>query len=64
MSAGSPSVITSDYVLRGNYQINIAGRLFPAKPSLVSPSLPTKYQEPTQKRYQATQHTSWSQQRG
>ncbi|XP_043224841.1 pyruvate dehydrogenase phosphatase regulatory subunit, mitochondrial-like isoform X2 [Amphibalanus amphitrite] len=61
LSAGSPSVITSDYVLRGNYQINIGGRLFPAKPSLVSPSLPTKYQEPTQKRYQATQHTSWSQ---
>ncbi|XP_037089302.1 pyruvate dehydrogenase phosphatase regulatory subunit, mitochondrial-like [Pollicipes pollicipes] len=57
LSAGQAAVVNSDYVLRGHYQINIGGRLFPAKPSLVSPSLPTKYQEPTQKRYQATQHT-------
>lgn len=56
--SATANVVTNEFVLRGQYQIRIGDRLFPVKPSLVSPSLASRSHEPNQKRYQPTQHTT------
>uniref|UniRef100_A0A8D8PN36 Pyruvate dehydrogenase phosphatase regulatory subunit, mitochondrial n=1 Tax=Cacopsylla melanoneura TaxID=428564 RepID=A0A8D8PN36_9HEMI len=47
-------VVTSDYVLSGHYEVDIAGVRYPAKVNLHSPILPTKYPDRERQAYLAT----------
>ncbi|KAI5700708.1 hypothetical protein M8J75_002244 [Diaphorina citri] len=47
-------VVTSDYVLSGQYEVDIAGVRYPAKVNLHSPILPTKYPDRERQAYLAT----------
>ncbi|CAB3226428.1 unnamed protein product [Arctia plantaginis] len=60
---GVPQVINSEYVLAGQYEIDIAGIRYAAKVNLHSPNLPTKYPDKERDVYKATRkHQSESQQ--
>ncbi|KAK7070590.1 hypothetical protein SK128_018438 [Halocaridina rubra] len=52
---GNMTSVTPEYVMSGNYEVDIAGVRYSASVSLRSPSLPTKFPEPQQDRYLATQ---------
>ncbi|XP_022910768.1 pyruvate dehydrogenase phosphatase regulatory subunit, mitochondrial isoform X2 [Onthophagus taurus] len=46
--------VTNDFVLSGDYEIDIAGIRYPAKVHLHSPNLPTKFPDKEREAYQAT----------
>ncbi|XP_066969393.1 pyruvate dehydrogenase phosphatase regulatory subunit, mitochondrial [Macrobrachium rosenbergii] len=52
---GKMTYVTPDYVMSGHYEVDIAGVRYSASVSLRSPSLPTKFPEPQEDRYRATQ---------
>ncbi|XP_076045354.1 pyruvate dehydrogenase phosphatase regulatory subunit, mitochondrial [Oratosquilla oratoria] len=47
--------VTTEYVMEGSYEVNIAGVKYAASVGLHSRTLPTKYPEPQSNRYLATQ---------
>uniref|UniRef100_A0A1B0C9I4 Putative dimethylglycine dehydrogenase n=1 Tax=Lutzomyia longipalpis TaxID=7200 RepID=A0A1B0C9I4_LUTLO len=49
-----PEKVTNEYVLSGDYEIEIAGIRFGAKVNLHSPNLPTKYPDQEREAYKAT----------
>ncbi|XP_046389566.1 pyruvate dehydrogenase phosphatase regulatory subunit, mitochondrial [Ischnura elegans] len=51
---GIPQEVTNDYVMSGDYEVDIAGIRYSAKVNLHSPNLPTKYPELEKGRYMAT----------
>lgn len=51
---GELQIVTNDYVLNGDYEVEIAGIRFPAKVHLHSPNLPTKYPDQEREAYKAT----------
>ncbi|XP_046665146.1 pyruvate dehydrogenase phosphatase regulatory subunit, mitochondrial isoform X1 [Homalodisca vitripennis] len=51
---GNPQVVTNDYVMSGQYEVDIAGIRYPAKVGLHSPNLPTKYPDQEREGYFAT----------
>uniref|UniRef100_T1IHI3 Pyruvate dehydrogenase phosphatase regulatory subunit, mitochondrial n=1 Tax=Strigamia maritima TaxID=126957 RepID=T1IHI3_STRMM len=55
--AGIRQLVSNDYVIKGNYEVEIAGRKFSAKANLHSPQLPTvgMVESLSQDRYEATQ---------
>lgn len=58
---GDLQPITTDYVLGGQYEIDIAGIRYAAKLNLHSPNLPTKYPDKERDVYQATRKPHESQ---
>ncbi|XP_035788593.1 pyruvate dehydrogenase phosphatase regulatory subunit, mitochondrial-like [Anopheles albimanus] len=46
--------VTNEYVLSGDYEVEIAGIRYPAKANLHSPNLPTKYPDQEREAYRAT----------
>ncbi|GAB6031167.1 hypothetical protein CHUAL_007971 [Chamberlinius hualienensis] len=53
---GNPQVISNDFLSKGNFEIEIAGKRFPVKVNLHSPKLPNADMEsPNMDRYMATQ---------
>ncbi|CAL4065180.1 unnamed protein product, partial [Meganyctiphanes norvegica] len=54
-SAGNKDLVSPEYIMEGDYEVDIAGIRYSASISLRSPSLPTKFPEPQMGRYQATQ---------
>ena len=52
---GEMMPVTSQYVMDGIYEVDIAGVRYSANVSLRSPNLPTKFPEIKEKRYLATQ---------
>lgn len=53
--AGNMDYVTPEYVMDGLYEVDIAGVRYSAIVTLRSPSLPTKFPEPQDNRYLATQ---------
>uniref|UniRef100_A0A1B6D3W9 Pyruvate dehydrogenase phosphatase regulatory subunit, mitochondrial n=1 Tax=Clastoptera arizonana TaxID=38151 RepID=A0A1B6D3W9_9HEMI len=53
-SKGISQTVTNDYVLSGNYEVDIGGIRFPAKVNLHSPNLPTKFPDQERDSYIAT----------
>ncbi|XP_014478147.1 PREDICTED: pyruvate dehydrogenase phosphatase regulatory subunit, mitochondrial isoform X2 [Dinoponera quadriceps] len=53
-SKGHPQEVTNEYVLSGNYEVNVAGIMYPAKCHLHSPNLPTKFPDKERDAYHAT----------
>lgn len=53
-SSGQPQIVTNDYVLSGDYEVDICGTLYSAKVNLHSPNLPTKYPDVERDAYHAT----------
>ncbi|GLV45547.1 uncharacterized protein CBL_02567 [Carabus blaptoides fortunei] len=51
---GQMHKVTNDYVLSGDYEVDIAGSRYPAKVNLHSPNLPTKYPDQEREAYKAT----------
>ncbi|XP_078040959.1 pyruvate dehydrogenase phosphatase regulatory subunit, mitochondrial [Augochlora pura] len=51
---GQPQEVTNEYVLSGNYEVDVAGMKFPAKCHLHSPNLPTKFPDKERDSYHAT----------
>ncbi|CAB0020419.1 unnamed protein product [Nesidiocoris tenuis] len=51
---GEPQIVTNDYVLSGNYEVDIGGRLYTAKINLHSPNLPSKFPDKEREAYHAT----------
>lgn len=51
---GRQQVVTNDYVTSGQYEVDIAGVRYPAKVSLHSPNLPSKYPDQEREGYLAT----------
>ncbi|KAK9499297.1 hypothetical protein O3M35_002353 [Rhynocoris fuscipes] len=51
---GRPQRVTNDYVLSGNYEVDIGGILYPAKVHLHSPNLPSKFPDKEREAYHAT----------
>lgn len=51
---GKPQSVTNDYVLSGNYEVEVAGIRYEAKVHLHSPNLPTKFPDKEREAYQAT----------
>lgn len=51
---GELEPVTNEYVLNGDYEVEIAGIRYPAKVNLHSPNLPTKYPDIERESYQAT----------
>lgn len=49
-----PLQVTSDWVMSGNYEVDIAGTRFAAKVNLHSPNLPSKYPDKEREAYRAT----------
>lgn len=49
-----PQKITSEWVLSGNYEVDIAGIRYRAKLNLYSPNLPSKYPDKERQAYRAT----------
>lgn len=47
--------VTPEYIMAGDYEVDIAGVRYSASVSLRSPSLPSKFPEPQSNRYLATQ---------
>ncbi|XP_045462429.1 pyruvate dehydrogenase phosphatase regulatory subunit, mitochondrial isoform X1 [Harmonia axyridis] len=48
--------VTNDYVMSGEYEVDIAGMKFPAKVNIHSPILPTKYPDQERDVYRATRN--------
>lgn len=46
--------MTNEYVLSGEYEVEIAGIRYPAKVNINSPNLPTKYPDKEREAYHAT----------
>lgn len=46
--------VTSEWVLSGNYEVDIAGVRYGAKVNLHSPNLPTKFPDKEREAYRAT----------
>jgi pyruvate dehydrogenase phosphatase regulatory subunit len=57
-SQGRNQQVTNDYVLSGDYEVEIAGIRYPAKVNLHSPNLPTKYPDQEREAYKATRDKS------
>ncbi|KXJ79372.1 hypothetical protein RP20_CCG001082 [Aedes albopictus] len=55
---GKPLPVTNDFVLNGDYEVEIAGIRYPAKANLHSPNLPTKYPDQEREAYKATRDKS------
>lgn len=53
---GNKQKVTSDYVLSGDYEVDVGGRLYSAKVNLHSPNLPTKYPDKERQAYSATRN--------
>lgn len=53
-SKGNRQRVTNDYVLSGEYEVDIAGIRYPAKVNVRSPNLPTKFPDKEREAYQAT----------
>ncbi|XP_031782504.1 pyruvate dehydrogenase phosphatase regulatory subunit, mitochondrial [Nasonia vitripennis] len=53
-SKGRPQVVTNQYILSGDYEVDIAGIKFHAKCHLHSPNLPTKFPDKERDSYHAT----------
>ncbi|XP_014279894.1 pyruvate dehydrogenase phosphatase regulatory subunit, mitochondrial isoform X1 [Halyomorpha halys] len=53
---GNKQKVTSDYVLSGDYEVDVGGRLYSAKVNLHSPNLPTKYPDQERQAYSATRN--------
>ncbi|XP_031826376.1 pyruvate dehydrogenase phosphatase regulatory subunit, mitochondrial [Nomia melanderi] len=53
-SKGRPQEVTNEYVLSGDYEVDVAGIKFPAKCHLHSPNLPTKFPDKERDSYHAT----------
>ena len=51
---GNKQRVTNEYILSGDYEVDIGGRLYPAKVNLHSPNLPTKYPDQEREAYHAT----------
>ncbi|XP_073975671.1 pyruvate dehydrogenase phosphatase regulatory subunit, mitochondrial isoform X2 [Rhodnius prolixus] len=51
---GKAQRVTNDYVLSGNYEVDIGGVLYSAKVNLHSPNLPTKFPDKEREAYHAT----------
>lgn len=51
---GQEQRVTNDFVLSGNYEVEVAGIKYPAKVHLRSPNLPTKYPDQEREEYKAT----------
>lgn len=51
---GKRQIVTNDYVLSGNYEVDIAGIRYAAKVNLHSPNLPTKFPDQERDAYSAT----------
>lgn len=49
-----PQRVTSEWVLSGNYEVDIAGVRYGAKVNLHSPNLPSKYPDKEREAYRAT----------
>ncbi|MPC23106.1 Pyruvate dehydrogenase phosphatase regulatory subunit, mitochondrial [Portunus trituberculatus] len=52
---GNMDYVTPEYIMAGDYEVDIAGVRYSASVSLRSPSLPSKFPEPQSNRYLATQ---------
>lgn len=52
---GNMVQVTPEYIMAGHYEVDIAGVRYSATATLRSPSLPTKFPEPQDNRYLATQ---------
>ncbi|XP_042241378.1 pyruvate dehydrogenase phosphatase regulatory subunit, mitochondrial-like [Homarus americanus] len=52
---GEMAYVTPDYVMDGDYEVDVAGVRYSASVTLRSPSLPCKFPEPQDNRYLATQ---------
>ncbi|XP_066592001.1 pyruvate dehydrogenase phosphatase regulatory subunit, mitochondrial isoform X2 [Prorops nasuta] len=53
-SKGQPQEVTNEYVLSGDYEVDVAGMKFHAKCHLHSPNLPTKFPDKERDAYHAT----------
>ncbi|XP_076169845.1 pyruvate dehydrogenase phosphatase regulatory subunit, mitochondrial [Ptiloglossa arizonensis] len=53
-SQGRPQEVTNEYVLLGDYEVDVAGIKFSAKCHLHSPNLPTKFPDKERDSYHAT----------
>lgn len=53
-SKGIPQKVTNDYILSGDYEVDIGGIKYPAKVNVRSPNLPTKFPDKEREAYQAT----------
>lgn len=53
-SKGQPQEVTNEYILSGDYEVNVAGIMYPAKCHLHSPNLPTKFPDKERDAYHAT----------
>lgn len=53
-SYGHPREVTNEYILSGDYEVDVAGIKFPAKCHLHSPNLPTKFPDKERDSYHAT----------
>lgn len=53
-SQGHSQEVTNEYILSGDYEVNVAGIKFPAKCHLHSPNLPTKFPDKERDSYHAT----------
>ncbi|EZA56486.1 pyruvate dehydrogenase phosphatase regulatory subunit, mitochondrial [Ooceraea biroi] len=51
---GQPQEVTNEYILSGDYEVNVAGIMYPAKCHLHSPNLPTKFPDKERDAYHAT----------
>lgn len=52
--AGEQQRVTNEFVLSGDYEVEIAGIRYPAKVNLHSPLLPSKFPDQERDAYQAT----------
>jgi pyruvate dehydrogenase phosphatase regulatory subunit len=55
--SGELQTVTNDFVLNGDYEVEIAGIRYPAKVNLHSPNLPTKYPDTERESYKATTYS-------
>ncbi|XP_076762368.1 pyruvate dehydrogenase phosphatase regulatory subunit, mitochondrial isoform X2 [Xylocopa sonorina] len=53
-SQGYPQEVTNEYILSGDYEVDVAGIKYPAKCHLHSPNLPTKFPDKERDSYHAT----------
>ncbi|XP_012054584.1 PREDICTED: pyruvate dehydrogenase phosphatase regulatory subunit, mitochondrial [Atta cephalotes] len=53
-SKDQPQEVTNEYILSGDYEVNVAGIMYPAKCHLHSPNLPTKFPDKERDAYYAT----------
>lgn len=56
---GQAVSVTNEYVLSGNYEVEVAGIRFDAKVNLHSPNLPTKFPDREREAYHATRDKSY-----